>query len=75
MSEGPPARVEGLLARNPNLLVDLSGMHFQRKPALASETGPLDPDEAPTAGRSGIKPSVASEQAQTETHTAVTRTK
>jgi predicted TIM-barrel fold metal-dependent hydrolase len=41
--EGPPARVEGLLARNPNLLVDLSGMHFQRKPALASETGPLEP--------------------------------
>ena len=41
--EGPPARVEGLLARNPNLLADLSGMHFQRKPALASETGPLDP--------------------------------
>ncbi len=41
--EGPPARVEGLLARNPNLRVDLSGMHFQRKPALASETGPLDP--------------------------------
>lgn len=41
--EGPPARVEGLLTRNPNLLVDLSGMHFQRKPALATETGPLDP--------------------------------
>lgn len=41
--EGPPPRVEGLLARNPNLVVDLSGMHFQRKPALASETGPLDP--------------------------------
>jgi len=41
--EGPPARVEGLLARNPNLLVDLSGMHFQRRPALATETGPLDP--------------------------------
>lgn len=41
--EGPPARVEGLLVRNPNLLVDLSGMHFQRKPALASETGPLEP--------------------------------
>jgi predicted TIM-barrel fold metal-dependent hydrolase len=40
--EGPPARVEGLLTRNPNLLVDLSGMHFQRKPALATETGPLD---------------------------------
>ena len=41
--EGPPTRVEGLLTRNPNLVVDLSGMHFQRKPALASETGPLDP--------------------------------
>ncbi|MBI4270789.1 MAG: amidohydrolase family protein [Candidatus Rokubacteria bacterium] len=40
---GPPARVEGLLARNPNLRVDLSGMHFQRTPALATETGPLDP--------------------------------
>jgi predicted TIM-barrel fold metal-dependent hydrolase len=41
--EGPPARVEALLARHPNLMVDLSGMHFQRKPALAPETGPLDP--------------------------------
>src|SRR2546422_9999340 len=41
--EGPPARVEGLLARNPNLMVDLSGMHFLRKPSLASENGPLDP--------------------------------
>ena len=41
--EGPPARVDGLLARNPNLYVDLSGMHFQRKPSLATETGPLDP--------------------------------
>jgi predicted TIM-barrel fold metal-dependent hydrolase len=41
--EGPPARVDGLLARNTNLFVDLSGMHFQRKPALATETGPLDP--------------------------------
>ena len=41
--EGPPDRVDGLLARNPNLSVDLSGMHFQRKPALATETGPLDP--------------------------------
>jgi predicted TIM-barrel fold metal-dependent hydrolase len=40
--EGPPARVEALLARHPNLMVDLSGMHFQRKPALATETGPLD---------------------------------
>lgn len=41
--EGLPARVEALLARNPNLFFDLSGMHFQRKPALATETGPLDP--------------------------------
>ena len=41
--EGPPARVDGLLARNKNLFFDLSGMHFQRKPALATETGPLDP--------------------------------
>src|SRR2546422_6150074 len=41
--EGPPARVERLLARNPNLMVDLSGMHFLRKPSLASENGPLDP--------------------------------
>jgi predicted TIM-barrel fold metal-dependent hydrolase len=41
--EGPPARIDGLLARNPNLFFDLSGMHFQRKPALATETGPLDP--------------------------------
>jgi hypothetical protein len=24
-------------------MVDLSGMHFQRTPSLASETGPLDP--------------------------------
>jgi predicted TIM-barrel fold metal-dependent hydrolase len=41
--EGPPARVAALLARSPNLVVDLSGMQFQRRPALASETGPLDP--------------------------------
>lgn len=41
--EGPPALLDGLLAGNPNLLVDLSGMHFQRTPALATETGPLDP--------------------------------
>jgi predicted TIM-barrel fold metal-dependent hydrolase len=39
----PPARVEGLLSRNPNLRVDLSGMHFQRTPRLATEDGPLDP--------------------------------
>jgi predicted TIM-barrel fold metal-dependent hydrolase len=41
--EGPAARVDGLLTRNTNLFFDLSGMHFQRKPALATETGPLDP--------------------------------
>lgn len=41
--EATPARIEPLLARHPNLMVDLSGMHFQRKPALATETGPLDP--------------------------------
>lgn len=38
-----PALVEGQLSRNPNLLVDLSGMHYQRTPRLASEKGPLDP--------------------------------
>jgi predicted TIM-barrel fold metal-dependent hydrolase len=38
-----PAALDGLLARHPNLVVDLSGMHFQRTPALATETGPLDP--------------------------------
>jgi predicted TIM-barrel fold metal-dependent hydrolase len=41
--EAPPAKLEPLLARHPNLVVDLSGMHFQRTPALASETGHLDP--------------------------------
>jgi predicted TIM-barrel fold metal-dependent hydrolase len=41
--ESAPPRIEGLLTRHPNLVVDLSGMHFQRKPALASEEGPLDP--------------------------------
>jgi predicted TIM-barrel fold metal-dependent hydrolase len=40
--EGKPADLEKLLERNVNLMVDLSGMHFQRTPALASETGPLD---------------------------------
>lgn len=40
--EGKPADLETLLARNANLMVDLSGMHFQRTPSLASETGPLD---------------------------------
>ena len=41
--EATPARLESLLGRNANLMVDLSGMHFQRTPSLASETGPLDP--------------------------------
>lgn len=41
--QATPNRVEGLLTQNPNLLVDLSGMHFQRTPSLASEHGPLDP--------------------------------
>jgi predicted TIM-barrel fold metal-dependent hydrolase len=41
--EAAPARLEGLLARHPNLRVDLSGMHFQRTPRLATEVGPLDP--------------------------------
>jgi predicted TIM-barrel fold metal-dependent hydrolase len=38
-----PAALEGLLARHANLMVDLSGMHFQRTPALATEKGALDP--------------------------------
>jgi predicted TIM-barrel fold metal-dependent hydrolase len=41
--EGPPGRLDRLLMRNANLFVDLSGMHFQRTPSLASEAGPLDP--------------------------------
>jgi predicted TIM-barrel fold metal-dependent hydrolase len=41
--EGPPGRLDRLLLHNPNLFIDLSGMHFQRTPALASETGPMDP--------------------------------
>jgi len=41
--EATPQRIEALLTRHANLMVDLSGMHFQRKPALATETGPLDP--------------------------------
>jgi predicted TIM-barrel fold metal-dependent hydrolase len=36
-----PAVLAGLLARHENLHVDLSGMHFLRTPALASEAGPL----------------------------------
>ena len=41
-STEPPA-LEGLLGRNANLMVDLSGMHYLRKPKLASETGTLLP--------------------------------
>lgn len=41
--EAKPADLEKILARNTNLRVDLSGMHFQRTPALATEQGPLDP--------------------------------
>ena len=41
--EAAPPKLEPLLARHPNLVIDLSGMHFQRTPALASETGHLDP--------------------------------
>lgn len=37
-----PAALRPLLARHPNLLVDLSGMHFLRRPALATEAGPLE---------------------------------
>ncbi|OLC38141.1 MAG: hypothetical protein AUH81_04610 [Candidatus Rokubacteria bacterium 13_1_40CM_4_69_5] len=38
-----PALMEALLQRHSNLMVDLSGMHFQRTPHLATEEGPLDP--------------------------------
>ena len=41
--ESKPAELEKILARNANLMVDLSGMHFQRTPSLATEKGPLDP--------------------------------
>lgn len=39
-----PKLLETLLVTHPNLVIDLSGMHFQRKPSLATETGPLDPE-------------------------------
>ncbi|MGH7308879.1 MAG: amidohydrolase family protein [Candidatus Rokuibacteriota bacterium] len=41
--ESAPDRLQGLLARNRNLMIDLSGMHFLRTPRLAPENGPLDP--------------------------------
>ena len=37
-----PAALEPLLGRHANLMVDLSGMHFERTPALAKEHGRLD---------------------------------
>ncbi len=41
--EATPGGLEAVLARHTNLMVDLSGMHFQRTPSLATESGPLDP--------------------------------
>lgn len=38
-----PAVLERLLAANPNLVIDLSGMHFMRRPMLATVDGPLEP--------------------------------
>jgi predicted TIM-barrel fold metal-dependent hydrolase len=38
-----PRKLETLLLHHPNLMVDLSGMHFLRNPALATEKGPMDP--------------------------------
>jgi predicted TIM-barrel fold metal-dependent hydrolase len=38
---GAPAALTGLLERHPNLHLDLSGMHFLRTPALATEKGAL----------------------------------
>jgi predicted TIM-barrel fold metal-dependent hydrolase len=41
--ESKPDVLDGLLTRHANLVIDLSGMHFQRTPSLATEKGPLDP--------------------------------
>jgi predicted TIM-barrel fold metal-dependent hydrolase len=41
---GDPRALADLLARHENLWLDVSGMHFQRTPALATETGPLRPE-------------------------------
>ena len=38
---GEPPALAALLARHENLYLDVSGMHFLRTPALATETGPL----------------------------------
>jgi predicted TIM-barrel fold metal-dependent hydrolase len=40
--DAKPADLDRLLARNANLMVDLSGLNFQHTPALATETGRLD---------------------------------
>jgi predicted TIM-barrel fold metal-dependent hydrolase len=40
---GEPRALAGLLARHPNLWLDVSGMTYVRTPALATETGPLEP--------------------------------
>lgn len=40
---GEPRAVAGLLARHENLYLDVSGMHFLRTPALATEQGAFDP--------------------------------
>jgi predicted TIM-barrel fold metal-dependent hydrolase len=40
---GDPLALEGLLTRHENLYLDVSGMHFLRSPALATEKGPLAP--------------------------------
>jgi predicted TIM-barrel fold metal-dependent hydrolase len=41
---GEPGALALLLGRHPNLYLDVSGMHFLRTPALATETGPLEPE-------------------------------
>jgi predicted TIM-barrel fold metal-dependent hydrolase len=41
---GDPRALAELLGRHENLWLDISGMHFQRTPALATETGPLGAD-------------------------------
>ena len=41
---GEPRELASLLGRHPNLWLDVSGMHFLRTPALATERGPLKPE-------------------------------
>jgi predicted TIM-barrel fold metal-dependent hydrolase len=40
---GEPRVLAALLARHPNLWLDVSGMTYVRTPSLATETGPLEP--------------------------------